>query len=66
MAKLKKGQILECVPCGRKVTVSKEGASLTTVYCCGRPMKQRTTSAKEKKITSKTTAKKTATKSGGK
>jgi hypothetical protein len=59
MAKSKKGETLECVPCGREVTVSKEGRSLIPVYCCGTSMKQKTKAAKKKKITSTTTAKKT-------
>jgi hypothetical protein len=59
MAKLKKGQTLECVSCGREVTVSKGGRSLIPVYCCGMPMKQETKSATKKKIAS-TTAKKTS------
>jgi hypothetical protein len=63
MAKLKKGQTLECVPCGREVMVSKEGRSLIPVYCCGTPMKQKTKSAIKKKIARTTTAKKTTKKS---
>ena len=63
MAKLKKDQTLECVPCGREVTVTKEGRSLIPVYCCGTPMKQKTKSAIKKKIAGKTTAKKTTKKS---
>jgi hypothetical protein len=58
MAKTKKGQILECEPCGREVTVSKEGVSHTTVYCCGRPMKQKSKATAKKITASKTTAKK--------
>ena len=40
MATIKKGQTLECDPCGREVTVSKEGVSPITVYCCGLPMRK--------------------------
>jgi len=54
MAKFKKGQTLECVPCGREITVSSEGVSRTTIYCCGKPMKQKT------KTTSKKTTKKSS------
>ena len=54
MADLKKGQTLECDPCGREVTVSKEGVSPITVYCCGKPMKQKTKSAAKKKTVIKT------------
>lgn len=39
MAKLKKGQKMECVPCGREVIVDCCGASETTLWCCGKPMK---------------------------
>ena len=63
MVQLKKGETLECVPCGREVTVSKEGRSLIPVYCCGTPMKQKRKSAMKKKITRTTTAKKTTKKS---
>jgi desulfoferrodoxin len=57
MARMK-GQILECDPCGREVTVSKEGVSHITVYCCGLPMKHKTRASTKKKTTRKTTAKK--------
>jgi hypothetical protein len=58
MAKMKKGQILECEPCGREVAVNKEGVSHTTVYCCGKPMKQKAKVPTRKTTASKTTAKK--------
>ena len=63
MARMKKGQILECYPCGREVTVSKEGVSNTTVYCCGLPMKHKIKASTKKKTTRKITAKKTTKKS---
>jgi hypothetical protein len=66
MAKMKKGQILECEPCGREVTVNKEGVSNTTVYCCGRPMKQKSKAATKKKTASKTIAKKVTKKASEK
>ena len=56
MATLKKGQTLECDPCGREVTVSKEGVSPITVYCCGRPMKHKTKTVAKKKTTAKNKA----------
>jgi len=56
MAKFKKGQTLECVPCGREITISSEGVSRTTIYCCGRPMKQKTKAA-SKKTTKKSSKK---------
>lgn len=56
MALLKKGQTLECDPCGREVTVSKEGVSPITIYCCGRPMRKKKTITKQKPL-KKTAAK---------
>lgn len=50
--KLKKGSRLVCVPCGREVVVDCCGASATTIWCCGKPMK-RGTGAKPKKISKK-------------
>lgn len=41
MAKIKKGDRLECVPCGREVAVSLAGVSETTLWCCGRPMEKK-------------------------
>ena len=58
MANLKKGQKLVCVPCAREVVISDTGVSRTTLWCCGRPMKQKTKAASKKKTASKTTAKK--------
>lgn len=46
MAKLKKGQKLVCVPCGREVTLTNCGVSRTTIWCCQRPMSRK---AKKKK-----------------
>lgn len=50
MAKLKKGQKLACVPCGREVVIDSCGASARTIWCCGRPMakKSRKTAKKKK------------------
>ena len=50
MAKFKKGQKLVCVPCGREVIMDCCGISDTTIWCCGRPMKQE---SKVKKRSSK-------------
>ena len=58
MANLKKGQKLVCVPCAREVVISDTGVSRTTLWCCGRPMKQKTKAASKKKAVRKTTAKK--------
>ena len=58
MANLKKGQKLVCVPCAREVVISDIGVSRTTLWCCGRPMKQKTKAASKKKTACKTTAKK--------
>ncbi|MFA5114805.1 MAG: hypothetical protein WC469_01905 [Candidatus Omnitrophota bacterium] len=38
MAKLKKGQKLTCIPCGRQVIVDACGISRRTIWCCGKPM----------------------------
>jgi hypothetical protein len=56
-AKVKKGAGLICVPCGRQVVISNWGISRTTLWCCGRPMKKKTTSL-VKKIKSKLLKKK--------
>ncbi|UCC94862.1 MAG: hypothetical protein JSW40_08630 [Candidatus Omnitrophota bacterium] len=42
MAKLKEGEKLVCVPCGREVVITNVGISGTTTWCCGRPMGSRT------------------------
>jgi hypothetical protein len=49
MAKMKKGQKLVCVPCGREVTVSSAGVARTTLWCCGRPMGGKKKAALKKK-----------------
>jgi hypothetical protein len=41
MARLKKGTKLVCQPCGRQVSVDCCGVSETTIWCCGRPMKNK-------------------------
>ena len=58
MAKMKKGQTMVCIPCAREVVISNAGASSTTLWCCGRPMKQKSKAIAKKKTASKTTAKK--------
>ncbi|MCK9554377.1 hypothetical protein M0R36_00955 [bacterium] len=50
--KLKKGSRLACIPCGREVIVDSCGASATTIWCCGRPMKK-SVKAKAKKSAKK-------------
>jgi hypothetical protein len=47
MAKLKKGNRLVCVPCGRQVVVSNAGVSRTTIWCCGKAMAQKAAAAKK-------------------
>jgi len=47
-AKVKKGQKLVCVPCGREVIVGCCGTSATTIWCCGRPMKKGSSAHKKK------------------
>lgn len=51
MAKVKRGQKLACVPCGREVVVDACGVSEETIWCCGKPMsqKKRTAAKKAKK-----------------
>ena len=49
MAKLKRGQKLLCVPCGREVTVSASGISESDIWCCGKPMSARKRKAAAKK-----------------
>jgi hypothetical protein len=66
MAKLKKGQTMVCVPCAREVVVSSTGASSTTLWCCGRPMKEKSKTAVKKKPASKTSAKRTTKKTAKK
>lgn len=66
MAKLKKGQAMVCIPCAREIVVSNVGASSTTLWCCGRPMKEKSKATPKKKTTSKTSAKKPAKKAAKK
>ena len=53
MAKLKKGQKMLCVPCGREVVVSSAGISRTTIWCCSRPMQQKSKVVAAKKKAAK-------------
>lgn len=46
MAKLKKGQKLACVSCGREVVISNLGVARTTIWCCGKSMKAKTKTKK--------------------
>lgn len=46
MAKMKKGDKLVCVPCGRQVVVDCCGVGTTTLWCCGRPMKKKKSAKK--------------------
>lgn len=48
MAKLKKGQKLVCVPCGREVAIDACGISRTTLWCCGKPMQKKSKAKKSK------------------
>jgi hypothetical protein len=66
MAKVKKGQEMVCIPCAREVVISNAGASSTTLWCCGRPMKEKSKAAVKKKLTSKTIAKKVTNKAAKK
>ena len=49
MGKVRKGQKLVCVPCGREVVIDACGVSKTTVWCCGKPMKAARKTTKKKK-----------------
>ena len=49
MAKLKKGQKLTCVPCGKEVVVDCCGMSESTIWCCGKPMRPKSKAAPKKK-----------------
>ena len=60
MAKVKKGKTMVCIPCAREVVISNVGASSTTLWCCGRPMKEKSKATVKKKPASKTAAKRTA------
>ncbi len=53
MAKMNKGGKLVCEPCGREITVDCCGAAETTIWCCGRPMKQKSRAKPAKKKPSK-------------
>ncbi|MFH1768295.1 MAG: hypothetical protein ABH858_03945 [Candidatus Omnitrophota bacterium] len=53
MAKLKKGQKLVCVPCGREVLISSAGVSRSTIWCCGKSMAQGAKTKAKKKNSSK-------------
>ncbi|MCK4908768.1 MAG: hypothetical protein KAS70_02615 [Planctomycetes bacterium] len=48
MVRLKKGQAIGCVPCGRQLVVSRAGISKTTIWCCERPMRMETKKTKTK------------------
>ncbi len=41
MAKYKSGQKLMCVPCGREVEINSCGLASTSIWCCGKPMKEK-------------------------
>jgi len=57
MAKLTRGQKLVCIPCSREVVISNTGISRTTIWCCGRPMKQKATTSSKKKTLKKASKK---------
>jgi len=49
MEKLKKGEKLSCVPCGRQIVVDSCGLSTETLWCCGRPMRKKSKASAKKK-----------------
>jgi hypothetical protein len=53
MGKIKKGQRLTCIPCGREVIISNLGIAGTTIWCCGRPMKAKSKTPAKKKAKKK-------------
>lgn len=53
MARLKRGQKMVCIPCGREVVISDLGVSESAVWCCGRPMKAKGKRAAKKKTSRK-------------
>ncbi len=53
MAKLKKGQKLVCIPCGRQVAIDCCGVSERTIWCCGRPMAKKAKKVAKKKKSKK-------------
>lgn len=54
MAKIKRGEGLSCIPCGRELLIDCWGASEKVIMCCGRPMKK----AGKRKTTKKASKKK--------
>lgn len=48
MEKVKKGDKLVCVPCGREVEVDCCGVSQTTLWCCGKPMEKKRNKTRKK------------------
>lgn len=48
MAKIRKGQKLTCIPCGREVIVDCCGISRRTIWCCGKPMASKRKKSKKK------------------
>jgi hypothetical protein len=46
--KVKKGQKLACVPCGREIIVDCCGSSTRTIWCCGKPMKKKSSTSSKK------------------
>jgi hypothetical protein len=53
MGKLKRGQRMSCVPCGREVVIDVCGASEATIWCCGQPMRPKTKKIAKKKVSKK-------------
>ena len=47
--KIKKGQKLSCIPCGREVIVDSCDTSVRTIWCCEKPMKKGTSLKKKAK-----------------
>ena len=46
--KIRKGEKLLCVWCGREIIISNYGISDSTLLCCGRPMKKKSPSLMKK------------------
>lgn len=50
---VKRGQKLVCVPCGTEVVVNRCGVDRATIWCCGKPMKQKSKVSAKKKVAAK-------------
>lgn len=47
--KVKKGEKLACVPCGREIVIDDCCVTETDLWCCGKPMKKKASIVPKKK-----------------